>query len=435
MNDNKIIKSIKFLENQSVQLKSELVWQSILSYKNFEYSEKEKKDFLWLWKKYITFFNKTKKLILRTKHKRLYVFINLNKYVLKRHLIIFYYNSLIEFIEILWLHESYIRQLLEDNFRQDISYFSKFVYNSTNIQIVNIHPIFISFIVSSLDTNVKKFIKDKIIETKSSSKRIQIDSNNIYFIVKKNIYQKLFKISKILWTKIAETRFSKRINGLIKKENIEKYLQEARPGDILLTRWNWNATNISIPWFWKHMSLYLWTWEYLINTFPELCKKEDFEKNHHYIIESTWKWVQTREIFNLISHNDYLWVVRTKFQQEKIQRSLGKALLMRGVWYDFLFNFYSDKNVVCSELVLKSYAKEFKEDVWIPIQLEQISFWLTFPPHNLIKVLKDEEKKENPSLAPFFFIDSREKTQENFISTNEEFLKTLSRPKYSFFLK
>ena len=42
------------------------------------------------------------------------------------------------------------------------------------------------------------------------------------------------------------------------------------------------------------------------------------------------------------------------------------------IWYDHIFNFHSDKNQVCSELVLKSYAKEFKWDEGIDIELENI---------------------------------------------------------------
>ena len=183
------------------------------------------------------------------------------------------------------------------------------------------------------------------------------------------------------------------------------------------------------------MSLYLWTGKYLKNNFYNQIETLNLKESTHYIIEATADWVQIKSIWELLWHNDYLWVSRTNFTKEKIQRSIKKALLLQWTPYDFLFNYYSDKNLVCSELILKSYSKDTKEDTSIEIELQEIWFWVTFPPHNFMKILLKEQKKQYPNIVPVFFIDSEEKTWRNFISTTEKFLQTIHRPRFSIFLK
>jgi uncharacterized protein YycO len=73
-----------------------------------------------------------------------------------------------------------------------------------------------------------------------------------------------------------------------------------------------------------------------------------------------------------VSNNDYLGVSRTKFSQEKILRTIKKALENFKKPYDFVFNFYSNNSVICSELVIKSYSKDFEEDYFLEVTLEKI---------------------------------------------------------------
>jgi uncharacterized protein YycO len=66
------------------------------------------------------------------------------------------------------------------------------------------------------------------------------------------------------------------------------------------------------------------------------------------------------DIKDFVAHNDYLGISRTKFNEEKILRAIKKALENYQKPYDFVFNFYSNNSLVCSELVIKSYFKDFK---------------------------------------------------------------------------
>ena len=182
------------------------------------------------------------------------------------------------------------------------------------------------------------------------------------------------------------------------------------------------------------MSMYIGTWSFLKKHFDFDCLY-NLDNNYHYIIEATWEWIKIVKIEHLIFKNDYLWVSRTKYKKEKILRAISNSLT--NVWkeYDNLFNYHSDKSLVCSELIMKSYAKEFKEDKWIKIELENIWISLIYPPNNFINRLINESKKKNVEIFPVFFIDSIEKTWVNFISTTNKFLKSWKRPKLSLFLK
>ena len=51
--------------------------------------------------------------------------------------------------------------------------------------------------------------------------------------------------------------FTRRNTGRIEAVHIENIQTMILPGDVLITRRNWAATNISIPGFWKHMSMYI----------------------------------------------------------------------------------------------------------------------------------------------------------------------------------
>ena len=179
------------------------------------------------------------------------------------------------------------------------------------------------------------------------------------------------------------------------------------------------------------MSLYLWNWKfiksYFINKYNFLNNLDD---ELHYIIEVNADWVRILEINDFCSHNDYLWISRTNFKKEKILRVLDNSLEYFWKEYDYVFNFYSNKNVICSELVIKSYAKEFNTDEWLDFTLNKMWITLIYYPNNFIK----EIFKKNNNLTAIMFIDSLEKTSENFISTNEEFEKSFWRSRFSFML-
>lgn len=432
MHYKKIFKKIHQIEKEYKVLKRDLYKQPLLNSKKNHYLKADKDEFIVFWKRYIKFFEKLKKLLRASSYRKFIFWNNYNKLVLNKYLVHFYYNVISDLLDSFWEHEEFMRVFLDENFIRDYWVYAKYIYRPKYINTYNTPVIFIEPFESLIDKDVFKLVYE--FKEVDSIKRIWSDYVNLFYWIKYRVDKLLFIIIGIVWNLIAQTRFTNRKYGLIKKENLQKYLEIAKPGDILLTRWNWNASNISIPGFWKHMSMYIWTWEYLKKHFKwEYI--DELKKDTNYIIEATSLWVNIVSIRNLVEHNDYLWVVRTNFSKEKIKRSIENAI--SNIWkgYDFIFNFYSDKKLVCSALVLKSYAKENQKDEGIDVELENISIWFAYPPNNFIKRLIEEQEKKTRELEWIFFIDSIEKTWENFVSTIPELIESGKRSRFSMFLK
>ena len=431
---------IKKLEEKYKKLNKKILSSNILNSKKNSYLSEDKKEFLILWKKYIVFFKELRKLIRKNKFRKFFFYLDYNKLLIKRYLLIFYYNCLVDLVNHFWKHEVFIRIFLKENFKYDFGKIAKFIYIPSYINLLNTPLIFLSFIRKKINKDlIFMFSKEKNLIWKN--KRVLTDYKNFYFNFKNRWYIILFYLSEKVGRVVAKTKFSTRKKGLISDKNIKKYLKISKPWDIFLTRGNWNATNMTIPGFWKHMSMYLWTWEYLKNIFLQKFNKksekkiikfiENLENNKHYIIEATWDWVKIKTIEDFIFNNDYLWVSRTIFSKQKITKVLEKAISYFWIPYDYAFNFYSNTNVVCSELILKSYAKENKEDEWLKLKLKKGRLILTYPPNNLV----EEIFKKKSDLKFIFFIDSIDKTWENFISIKQDFRESWKRSRFSFLLK
>jgi hypothetical protein len=237
------------------------------------------------------------------------------------------------------------------------------------------------------------------------------EHSNFYFFFQKIKSFFLTPITKWGWNILSHIKLKQRSSWLISRENIDDILPKMMPWDIIVTRQNFIATNISIPWFWKHMALY---------------------KGNGEIIDATWNGVQARSIYELALENDYLWVVRTNFSQKKIQRAIQNTLSHLKSEYDYEFNFLSDKKFICSELITKAYLKEFQTDEWLNIRLRYVSWALTYPPNDLIEKMSCEIN--HPELIPVCFIDCSEKNQISFESTLENFQSSYKRSRFSFFL-
>ena len=368
-----------------------------------------------LGKKQVSVFFISRKLLRKTSYRSYCFKIDYNKLVLKRYLAIMYFNFLIELVHTFWKHENFIRQHIDDNFPKNSYWnFAKYIYKVRYINLINTPQIFIDPAYFFIKDEIKSFLTPKIrIQTKE---QIFLDSQNLYFYCKHRVEKVLLLISKNVWALIAQTRFSSRTKWLITEDNLNQYTDIAKPWDILLSRWNWNASNFTIPGFWKHMALYLWTGSNIIKTYKKsnIIHSSKYKKNTHYIIEATGKWINIVSLEDFALKNDYLWVSRTNFKKKKIESTIISALSHKWKWYDHLFNYHSDKNLVCSELVLKSYAPKFEWDEWINFQLEKIGINFTFPPNNFIKILQQEHTQKSPAVFPLFFIDAKEKTQKSF---------------------
>ena len=142
--------------------------------------------------------------------------------------------------------------------------------------------------------------------------KLDFEYKNFYYYFKFKWDKILRIIVKYSWLLLAKIKLKTSKKWLISDECMKEFYHHVKPGDILLSRENFVATNISIPGFWKHMSMYLWTWEHLKNNFSnDLFKK--LEKDTHYIIESTGKWVCIERFEDFVYKLDYIFLIQEDF--------------------------------------------------------------------------------------------------------------------------
>jgi len=89
---------IKKLEEKYKKLNKKILSSNILNSKKNSYLSEDKKEFLILWKKYIVFFKELRKLIRKNKFRKFFFYLDYNKLLIKRYLLIFYYNCLVDLV-------------------------------------------------------------------------------------------------------------------------------------------------------------------------------------------------------------------------------------------------------------------------------------------------------------------------------------------------
>ena len=393
------------------------------------YLKQDKENLYKKWKKISSIFSKLK-FIINSYSFNLLFKRDYNSFIIKYYLIIDYYNMILSLQESFKEHEDFIRQFLDEKYIENYSTIARFVYKPWFLYYLNYPKKFLYLIENKIDNDLKWMTKKEL----DYKIKFDFDYKNFYFYFKFKIDKIIYFFVKYFWIILASIRFKFSDKWLITNENILDFYKISKPWDILLTRQTFVATNISIPGFWKHMAMYLWNWEFLRENFSNE-KFKTLDKNTHYIIESTSKWVCINSVENFTYKLDYLWVFRTSFSDKKVKNAIIETSKMLNKDYDYLFNYYSDTSFVCSELITKAYLKDFENDEWLTIELQKIASGLTYPPNELVKkafLEKDLDKKE---IFPILFIDSIQKNQTSFIWTNNELLQSYKRSRFSFFLK
>jgi hypothetical protein len=119
MKINNILSEIEVLKKDYKELKKELKNHKILQSKKDLYIKEDKESFLLLWKNYIDLFSRIQKLIKRSKYRKYFFFIIYNKMVLRKYLLVFYFNIILEIEGIFGKNRKFIRVFLDENFRKD----------------------------------------------------------------------------------------------------------------------------------------------------------------------------------------------------------------------------------------------------------------------------------------------------------------------------
>jgi hypothetical protein len=270
--------------------------------------------------------------------------------------------------------------------------------------------------------------------------------------LKSQAFQSWFPLQKNFAEWAGDTRFTRLSRRLIDDGELAAFHAKLAPGDIIVERRNWYLSNIGLPGFWPHAELYLGSQaeilsalaalpevksafgslgDHLARTVPKAwasLAERDAEGNPLRVIEAVSEGVVTSSLEHACGA-DYVAALRPRVSPLTRVRAIERALGFWGRPYDFNFDFATDDELVCSELVVKAYeADAGQEGVTIPYV--DIIGRRAVPPTEIVRTFRDERDQPNPQLDFVYFLDGREAEQTAVVADADALAGTCERPKW-----
>lgn len=220
--------------------------------------------------------------------------------------------------------------------------------------------------------------------------------------------------------------------GLIQAEHLDALRDRLEPGDILLERHNWYASNAFLPGYWPHAALYVGTAEDLadmgVERDPRVRKHwkhfatPDASGHRRAIIEALGEGVVCASLEESTGTGDAIAAFRPKLPKAKIKEAICRGFSHVGKPYDFEFDFFSTDKIVCTELVFRSYDGE------IHFPLVEVMGRKTLPAIEMVRKYARERQAGSPQLDFVLFLDGDEQTGACRFCDESDLLETLERP-------
>lgn len=257
---------------------------------------------------------------------------------------------------------------------------------------------------------------------------------------------------------MGDTKVHRTDHSLISSAQIVHLHEKLLPGDVLLVRREWFLSNIGLPGFWPHAALYIGTPEERRNFFSDArmagwlktqgITNGNFEQvlqarsatnyaeslkpqpHEHQprIIEAMSEGVS----FTALEHcadADAVVVLRPLLQKSEKATAILRAFHYAGRPYDFNFDFATDSELVCTELVYKSYEPaRGMRGLHLPLE-EMLGRQLL--PANLIARQFDEQYGTPDAQFEFVaFLDGHEREGKAVEADVAQFRQSWQRPKW-----
>lgn len=277
----------------------------------------------------------------------------------------------------------------------------------------------------------------------------------------------VFPLQKGVSEWMGQTRVASGDHFLISADQIAALRPRLHPGDILLERREWYLSNIGLPGFWPHAALYIGdveersayfdtpeirTWvqaqgisdgrfETLLQTrHPRayrLSQQPDGAGDTPRIIEAIGKGVS----FTSLEHSaasDSLAVLRPRLSRLEIARAVLKSFDYFGRPYDFDFDFRTDGELVCTELVFKSYRPEGNGQdgrQGLDWPLTSVAGRPVLTANNIVRYFDETWQMPAQHLDLVAFFDGNARTGRAEESDLENFRASWRRPKWHIFVQ
>jgi hypothetical protein len=263
-------------------------------------------------------------------------------------------------------------------------------------------------------------------------------------VLEQRAFQSWYPIQARAAEKISYIRASTR-DYLITPKLLKPYLKKFEPGDIMLQRREWHATNLGIPGFWTHLAFYTGTLdeidtqfsglEVLNGVLPSAYLKEKYPKTFHQMNQKMGRFMpniieakRPGVLVSIVEESalcDSLAVLRPNTSKQDKFRAIERTFSYVGKPYDYTFDFRNDKAFLCSEVIYKAYHSAHRFN----LETELINGRPIFRPNTLAEKFS-EQTAENKELEFVLFLDGSDRKQEIKNKNEAEFIKSAQRPKW-----
>ncbi|MDI1450332.1 YiiX/YebB-like N1pC/P60 family cysteine hydrolase [Polyangium sp. 6x1] len=272
-------------------------------------------------------------------------------------------------------------------------------------------------------------------------------------VLRGEAFERWFPVQKNVAEWFGDTRVVAEDRRLISDAQIATLGETLRPGDIIVERRNWYLSNVGLPGFWPHAALYVGSPEDIKKTFDEdpetrarfgvfsehLARErargwkelgeKDTSGHPHTVIEAVSEGVVAASLEHSCGA-DYVGALRPRLPLVEIAAAIDRTLGFVGRPYDFNFDFGTDDELVCSELVIKAYEPKNEGAPGLRVPFVSIAGRRAVPPTELVRLFAAERSREDRQLDFVYFLDGRERKDRAIVADADALAASARRPKW-----
>ena len=289
--------------------------------------------------------------------------------------------------------------------------------------------------------------KSELLTVKNALNILKSAGNSAWFPVQAGVSE---------W--MGDTKVLRQDRALISAAQIAALQEKILPGDVLLVRREWFLSNIGLPGFWPHAALYIGTPEERRKYFADADVADWLKKSgtadgdlesllasrsttnyaiglqpHEHAHPSRVLEAMSEGVsFTALEHcadGDALVVLRPLLPKTEKAEAILRAFHYAGRPYDFNFDFATDSELVCTELVFKAYEPS-KEMRGLHLPLTEMLGRQLLPANLIARQFSQQCGTTNAQFEFISFLDGHESEGKAVESGVEEFRKSWQRPKW-----
>ena len=257
---------------------------------------------------------------------------------------------------------------------------------------------------------------------------------------------------------MGDTKVYRVGRSLISDAQIESLKTNLLPGDVMLERRDWYLSNVGLPGYWPHAALYIgaeaerrmffadaevqsWVQKQgeasgdfnalLKSRYAPALETSNKPQEHEHVprvIEAMSEGVS----FTTLEHSaacDALAILRPKLSKVEKAQAILRAFHYSGRPYDFNFDFGTDAELVCTELIYKAYEPS-SGFTGLTLPTVEMLGRKVAPANEFVKQFDAQFAAGKHQFELVKFLDGSERAKNAKVSTLEDFRASWKRPKW-----